>query len=46
MIIDAAQIAGELSGFTHSFTFRTQAQIEEWLLDLQYWLGKTKRLNR
>jgi hypothetical protein len=42
VIIDAAQIAIEFSRFTRSFTFRTQEQIEEWLLDLRYWLGKAE----
>jgi hypothetical protein len=42
VIIYAAQIAIDFSRFTHSFTFRTQEQIEEWLLDLQYWLGEAE----
>jgi hypothetical protein len=42
VIIDAAQIAIDFSRFTRSFTFCTQEQIEEWLIDLRYWLGKAE----
>lgn len=38
VIIDAAQIAVGFSRFTRGFTFRTEAQIEEWLAETKAWL--------
>lgn len=38
VIIDAAQIAVGFSRFTRGFTFRTEAQIEEWLNETKAWL--------
>lgn len=38
VIIDAAQIAVGFSRFSRGFTFRTEAQIEEWLKDTKHWL--------
>lgn len=38
VIIDAAQIAVGFSRFTRGFTFRTEAQIEEWLEETKAWL--------
>lgn len=37
IIIDAAQIAVGFTRFARGFTYRTEAQIEEWLLDCRYW---------
>lgn len=42
VIIDAAQIALDFSRFGRGFTYRTKDQIEEWLHDLRYWLGKAE----
>ena len=39
VIIDAAQIAVGFSRFTRGFTFRTEAQIEEWLGETKAWLN-------
>jgi hypothetical protein len=39
VIIDAAQIAVGFSRFTRGFTFRTEAQIEEWLENTKHWLA-------
>lgn len=39
VIIDAVQIAVGFSRFTRGFTFRTEAQIEEWLADTKVWLA-------
>lgn len=39
VIIDAAQIAVGFSRFTRGFTFRTEAQIEEWLGETKHWLA-------
>lgn len=39
VIIDACQVLIEKpNNFVRGFTFRTKAQIEEWLTDLRYWL--------
>jgi len=38
VIIDAAQIGVDFSRFTRGLTYRTQAQIDEWVHDLRYWL--------
>lgn len=38
VIIDAAQIAVGFSRFARGFTFRTEAQIEEWLNETKHWL--------
>lgn len=37
VIIDAVQIAVGFSRFSRGFTYRTEAQLEEWLLDLKHW---------
>lgn len=37
VIIDAAQIAVGFSRFVRGMTYRTEAQGEEWLKDLQHW---------
>lgn len=39
VIIDAAQIAVGFSRFSRGFTFRTEAQIEEWLGETRAWLS-------
>ena len=38
VIIDAAQVAVGFTRFSRGFTYRTDAQIEEWLDDLHYWM--------
>ena len=39
VIIDAAQVLLEKpNNFVRGFTYRTQAQSDEWLLDLKFWL--------
>jgi hypothetical protein len=38
VIIDAAQIKEDESAFGRGFTYRTSAQIAEWVQDLRYWL--------
>lgn len=43
VIIDAAQIAVGFSRFTRGFTFRTEAQIEEWLGNTKEWLALAER---
>lgn len=42
VIIDAAQIAVGFSRFTRSLTYRTKDQIDEWMVDLRYWLAKAE----
>jgi hypothetical protein len=37
VIIDAAQIAVGFTRFARGFTYRTEAQVEEWLVDLRFW---------
>lgn len=39
VIIDAAQIAVGFSRFSRGFTFRTEAQVEEWLGNTKQWLA-------
>lgn len=39
VIIDGAQIAVGFTRFARGFTYRTDAQIEEWLADLSFWLN-------
>jgi PD-(D/E)XK nuclease superfamily len=39
VIIDAAQVAVGFSRFARGMTYRTKAQIAEWMEDLGYWLG-------
>ena len=44
VIIDAAQILLEKpNNFTRGFTFRTEAQIEEWTNDLRHWFDQAER---
>lgn len=38
VIIDAAQIAVGFTRFSRGFTFRTEAQTEEWLANTRHWL--------
>jgi hypothetical protein len=38
VIIDGVQIAVGFSRFARGFTYRTPAQIEEWLVDTRRWL--------
>ncbi len=38
VIIDAAQIAVGFTRFSRGFTFRTEAQTEEWLQETRHWL--------
>jgi hypothetical protein len=42
VIIDAAQIAVGFTRFARGLTFRTPAQLQEWLGDLHYWLGQAE----
>jgi len=42
VIIDAAQIAVGFSRFSRGFTFRTEAQIEEWLTNTKEWLARAE----
>lgn len=42
VIVDAAQIAVGFSRFVRSFVFKTGDQIDEWMLDLRYWLEQAK----
>lgn len=37
-IIDAAQVAVDFTKFQRGFVDRSKAQMEEWLLDIQYWI--------
>jgi hypothetical protein len=39
VIIDAAQIAVGFTRFSRGFTFRTEAQTEEWLENTRHWLA-------
>lgn len=39
VIIDAAQIAVGFTRFSRGFTFRTEAQTEEWLANTRHWLA-------
>ena len=39
VIIDAAQIAVGFTRFSRGFTFRTEAQTEEWLANTKHWLA-------
>ena len=43
VIIDAAQIAVGFSRFVRGFTFRTEAQIEEWLGETRAWLQQAEQ---
>jgi hypothetical protein len=40
IIIDAAQVAVGFTRFARGFTYRTDAQIEEWLTDLRFWFNQ------
>lgn len=40
VIIDSGQIMIDDTRFTRGITYRTQDQLEEWLVDLKFWLGK------
>ena len=42
VIIDAAQIAVGFTRFARGFTYRTEAQIAEWLEDLKFWFHLAK----
>lgn len=39
VIIDAARIGDGFTEFGRGFTYRTPDQLEEWLVDLRYWLA-------
>jgi hypothetical protein len=39
VIIDAAQVAVGFSRFSRGMTYRTDAQLEEWVTDLRHWLA-------
>lgn len=40
VIIDAAQIAVGFTRFSRGFTYRTEAQLDEWLKDTHYWMDQ------
>jgi hypothetical protein len=42
VIIDAAQIAVGFTRFQRGFTYRTEAQLEEWLADARYWFAQAE----
>ena len=42
VIIDAAQIAKGFTAFERGITKRTDTQLEEWLADLQFWIGQNE----
>jgi hypothetical protein len=43
VIIDAAQVLLEKpNAFARGFAYRTADQLDEWLLDLRYWLGQAE----
>lgn len=44
VIIDAAQIAVGFTRFSRGFTYRTDAQITEWLDDLGFWMNLQTQL--
>lgn len=46
VMIDAAQIAVGFTKFDRSITYRTEAQLEEWLKDLQIWLRQNEEYVR
>jgi hypothetical protein len=39
VIIDGVQVASGFSRFSRGFTYRTEAQLQEWLLDTRHWLA-------
>ena len=43
VIIDACQSAVSFSRFERGLTYRTQAQLDEWLKDLHYWFEQAER---
>jgi hypothetical protein len=43
IIIDAAQVAVGFTRFARGFTYRTEAQIDEWLKDLHFWFDEQAR---
>jgi hypothetical protein len=43
VILDAAQVAVGFTRFDRGFTYRTEAQLNEWLRDLGYWLDQAER---
>lgn len=42
VIIDAAQIAVGFTRFQRGFTYRTEAQLEEWLTDFRFWTAQAE----
>jgi hypothetical protein len=42
VIIDAAQIAVGFTRFQRGFTYRTEAQLEEWLADFRFWTAQAE----
>jgi hypothetical protein len=43
VIIDAAQVLIGLPKFVRGVTYRTAAQLEEWMIDLKHWLALAER---
>lgn len=46
VIIDAVQIAVGFSRFSRGFTYRTDAQIEEWLEDTKHWFRLAEQYSK
>jgi hypothetical protein len=42
VIIDAAQVAVGFTRFQRGFTYRTEAQLEEWLADFRFWTAQAE----
>jgi len=42
VMIDACQVAVGFSRFARGLTYRTPAQLEEWLFDLKHWLAQAE----
>ena len=42
VIIDAAQVAVGFTRFVRGFTYRTPAQLDEWLSDLSFWIKQAE----
>ena len=43
VLIDAAQVAVGFTRFERGVTYRTEAQLEEWLADTKYWIGEAEK---
>lgn len=45
ILLDVAQIAVGFTRFDRGVTYRTEAQLEEWLRDAQYWIGQAEKFS-